>query len=94
MIDYSHTIMSKEDRQQTERLSKKLQELEDHLKPCPFCGKDTVKVVPFKNNKFIISHWHTNIFDCPIASSDEDTGIGTTYFETEEEAIETWNKRY
>lgn len=63
------------------------------LLPCPFCGKDTVKIVPFKNNKFIISHWHTNIFDCPIASSDEDTGIGTTYFETEEEAIETWNKR-
>lgn len=34
-----------------------------------------------------------NVSDCPIATSDEDTGIGTTYFETEKEAIETWNRR-
>ena len=63
------------------------------LLPCPFCGKNTVKVLPFENNKFILSHWYTNVSDCPIATADEDTGIGSTYFETEEEAIETWNKR-
>lgn len=63
------------------------------LKKCPFCGKRTVKIIPFDNGKYIISHWHENISDCPIAVADEDTGIGTTYFETEEEAIETWNNR-
>ena len=64
-----------------------------NIEPCPFCGKTTVKIIPFENNKFIISHWYENVSDCPIATADEDTGIGSTYFETEEEAIKTCNKR-
>lgn len=62
------------------------------LECCPFCGKSTVKIIPF-NNKFVISHWHTNLFDCPIATHDEETGIGVICFNTEEEAIESWNHR-
>lgn len=64
-----------------------------NIAPCPFCGRNTVKIVPFDNNKYIISHWYENISDCPIAVPDEGTGIGSTYFETVDEAINTWNKR-
>ena len=63
------------------------------LKPCPFCGRTTVKILPFGNNKFIISHWYEGKADCPIATADKETGIGTTCFYSEEEAIDSWNKR-
>ena len=63
------------------------------LKACPFCGKNTVAVLPYMNNKYILSHWYTNKADCPIATADMCTGIGSTCFDTEDEAITTWNKR-
>ena len=65
-----------------------------NIKPCPFCGRKTVKIVPFDENKYVISHWYENVSDCPIAVPDEGTAIGSTYFESEEEAIETWNRRF
>ena len=70
----------------------------ESLKPCPFCGRNTVKIIPYiYNNRkvgYLLSHWYENKSDCPIAVPDEDSPIGSTYFVTKEEAIVNWNQRF
>ena len=49
------------------------------LKPCPFCGK----------NDFVEMLY----FDCTYAIWCSDCACGTTYFDSEAEAINKWNNR-
>ena len=68
----------------------------NHLLPCPFCGGDAI----IKNANqfghiiedskyFCIIH---NVNCCPI-SHPKDEIIGTKLYESEEEAINFWNRR-
>ncbi len=94
MIDYSHTIMSKEDRAQAESLSKKLQELEDHLYVCPFCGNwpeideyeeetGTIGGIPFMRKFFEIT-----CRTCAISKQGPHTEKGLLRL------VEWWNTRH
>lgn len=77
------------------------------IKPCPFCGK-TVKIQltdaegnfrdgtylknPWSGIGYVITH---NVEDCLIATEDDnyDT-VGHCIFDTRDEAIDAWNKRF
>ena len=52
------------------------------LKPCPFCGGEARSVSKYSNNK----KWKY-FCECWLCS------CRTQYFETEEKAIKTWNRR-
>ena len=64
------------------------------LKPCPFCGNEVVIVEncsprlyrPIKNGKYYIA-----CYECEVMMG-YDTDYGGQ-FNTEKEAIDTWNKR-
>ena len=68
----------------------------NYLLPCPFCGGDAIikKVDQFghvdEDNKYfgIIN----NVICCPISHT-RDEIMGITLYESEEEAINFWNKR-
>lgn len=80
------------------------------LKPCPFCGGEAyIQICDEEGNlrdeaykkdawsglSYQISHNNEENKDCPIASHVEDGGIvGTFLYESEEELISTWNKRF
>jgi len=56
------------------------------LKPCPFCGSSASE------------EWHMNSFwneEFPVVCCDNDQcGARTGYCDSEEEAVEVWNKRH
>lgn len=65
------------------------------LKKCPFCGGEA-RITPYGYaNGFIIEHqtrYDKSAPLCPIGN-DEGEGTGVIYYETEQEAIQAWNKR-
>lgn len=57
------------------------------LKPCPFCGSETIVVENYDescNSDYPSIYWHSVCVDC---------GCNIPMCDTEEEAIEAWNKR-
>lgn len=80
------------------------------LKPCPFCGgKASISVSDDEGNKrdeeyendpwsglsFKIKHGHESNKDCPIANFEEDGGnVGVYLYDSRNEVIEAWNKRF
>lgn len=56
----------------------------NELKPCPFCGSEATI-----NHKVVLETW---IVECSNISCPASYMIGYDY-DTEEEAIEAWNKR-
>ena len=67
----------------------------DKLKPCPFCGREAILVKnehprlhrPSRNGQY-----HVACYECDLMMGyDEDYG---GQFDTKEEAIEAWNRRY
>lgn len=65
------------------------------LKKCPFCGGEA-RIIPYRyDDGFVIEHqipYGKNAPLCPIGN-DESEGTGVIYYETEQEAIQAWNKR-
>lgn len=53
-----------------------------NLKPCPFCGGEA-KLEHYENDGYL-----------PMCSVDGCFGMIEIWFETPEEAIEAWNRRY
>ena len=64
------------------------------LKPCPFCG-GKVSIHPYSGLGFMLHHAHEENPECPIASYECDGGIlgGVYIYDTEEQAVEAWNRR-
>ena len=56
----------------------------NELKPCPFCGGEAVK-----KQWFALFHEEYTDYTCCCV----DCGITTKSCETEQEAIESWNRR-
>lgn len=54
------------------------------LKPCPFCGSEDVEIGDYNSNPPHAWKWKAGCSDC---------GIWTDYFETKEEALNSWNAR-
>lgn len=77
------------------------------LKPCPFCGK-TVATISDAHETEECFHFESDVCPCEefeVACScgmklivcginDGGRGASTGYFNSEEEAINAWNKRY
>ena len=53
------------------------------LKPCPFCGGEA----DCNNNGFMQYGWKKWAVECPMC------GVVSHFFDTEEKAIEAWNRR-
>lgn len=77
------------------------------LKPCPFCGHKiktqlTDEEGNFRNKEYlnnpysgvgyVLVHPKPKEFDCPIALGDDEQ-MGMYSYDTEEGAIEAWNRR-
>ena len=58
------------------------------LKPCPFCGKEAtvIKTKAYSTGAVLYHVWHYALV-CPLRE------VRTENMETEEEAIEAWNRR-
>lgn len=56
------------------------------LKPCPFCGGDNASQF-FHADTGYGESWHVECLS-------EDCGAGTGFYDTEAEAIATWNHRH
>ena len=59
----------------------------DELKPCPFCGGEAkIKCGEIVNryNTAVYRHYHVECMSC---------GVDTRNFDTDDEAIEAWNRR-
>ena len=74
---------------------KKLNKMEK-LKPCPFCGQE-VEIVRTKSEgvdgvSYHISHDYRDAWGCPIATH-EGEFLGTNFYKTKKELIESWNSR-
>ena len=54
------------------------------LKPCPFCGDIDPDIEELSINGLFIGSYCVECFNCHAK---------TDYFDTEEEAIEAWNRR-
>lgn len=78
------------------------------LKPCHFCGGKTSLAVndaegnlrdkeyerdPWSGLSYTIQHLEEDYNDCPIANFDGES-VGTLLYDSREEAIKTWNKRF
>lgn len=59
----------------------------DKLKPCPFCGGDDIKLYSHENTLL-----HGFIHLCQI-NGDGMVKIESRLFETEEAAVDAWNRR-
>jgi hypothetical protein len=85
----------------------KMRASEKQLKPCPFCGgkigvqvrddegnfkDEEYKLDPWSGLRFSIKHYYDDNEDCPIASH-EDESVGILLYESEDELIESWNRR-
>ena len=82
----------------------------ESLKPCPFCGgkaeiqicddegnlrDEEYKAEPYSGLSYSVAHDDRENKGCPIANFYEDGGVvGTLLYESEEELITTWNKRF
>ena len=80
----------------------------DKLKPCPFCGRTpfihladeegnlqpaSYAEEPFSMITYVLCHYQKDNDDmCPIATYEGDV-LGTWLYESEEEAVEAWNRR-
>ena len=64
------------------------------LKPCQFCG-GKVSIHPYSWLGFMLHNAHEDNPECPIASYECDGGIlgGVYIYDTEEQAVEAWNRR-
>ena len=56
------------------------------LKPCPFCGGDKVATIPCEGGFYVVC------YDI-LHSTGEGCGSSSGWHETEQKAIEAWNRR-
>lgn len=60
------------------------------LKPCPFCGRVPSKVKKLEPPTFYKTHYYVG---CKAPNSKCSLKPRTRLFDTEEQAIESWNRR-
>lgn len=85
-----------------------MNKIDKKLKPCPFCGSTTkIQIVnnegnfhnedykndPWSGLEYVIIHNTEENEDCPIAKYEGEI-MGSYMYDTEEEAIQAWNRRY